>query len=93
MRTALLALAAIAVLVLSTNAHAGGRWQRNQNGQFQGQAERPVNPRQTYPYRYYQGNMMYPKYYFGLHERQMQSIGVPSGDIGIRGNGITATPW
>ena len=35
----------------------------------------------------------YPKYYGGFHQRYFDSIGIPSGDIGLRGNGIYATPW
>jgi hypothetical protein len=36
---------------------------------------------------------VYPKYYGGFHARTLQNIGVPTGDIGIRGNGIYANPW
>jgi hypothetical protein len=41
--------------------------------------------------RHYQG--YYSQYYGGFHARHLQNIGVPTGDIGIRGNGITTTPW
>jgi hypothetical protein len=36
---------------------------------------------------------LYPQYYGGFHARALQNIGIPSGDIGIRGNGIYANPW
>lgn len=36
---------------------------------------------------------VYPKYQAGFHARSLQNIGVPSGDIGIRGNGIHPNPW
>lgn len=62
-------------------------------GWFQGRAAKPINPRRTYAYRYYQGNSMYPKYNFGLHNRHLENIGVPSGDIGLRGNGYMMNPW
>ena len=35
----------------------------------------------------------YPKYYGGFHARYYQDIGVPPGDVGIRGNGIYQLPW
>jgi hypothetical protein len=36
---------------------------------------------------------IYPKYYGGFHARALQDIGIPTGDRGIRGNGIYANPW
>jgi hypothetical protein len=33
------------------------------------------------------GRVLYPQYYGGIHAHQLQSIGIPSGDIGLRGNG------
>jgi hypothetical protein len=36
---------------------------------------------------------LYPQYYGGFHARALQNIGIPTGDIGIRGNGIYANPW
>lgn len=45
-----------------------------------------------YP-RYQYSKQVYPKYYYGFHSRQMQNIGVPTGDIGLRGNGIMYNPW
>jgi len=45
-----------------------------------------------YP-RYQYSKQIYPKYYYGFHSRQMQNIGVPTGDVGLRGNGITWNPW
>ena len=36
---------------------------------------------------------LYPKYYGGFHARDFQNLGIPSGDIGIRGNGIYLSPW
>ncbi|MCA9163551.1 MAG: hypothetical protein KDA62_11250 [Planctomycetales bacterium] len=35
----------------------------------------------------------YPKYYGEFHSRHLQNIGIPTGDIGIRGNGLYGTPW
>ncbi|MFO0901733.1 MAG: hypothetical protein U0939_01965 [Pirellulales bacterium] len=35
----------------------------------------------------------YPKFQGGFHSRQMQDIGVPTGDQGLRGNGFQMYPW
>ncbi|MCI0357700.1 MAG: hypothetical protein L0211_04340 [Planctomycetaceae bacterium] len=43
---------------------------------------RPLDPR-----------AVYPKYQGGFHSRALQNIGVPTGDIGIRGNGFMMNPW
>jgi len=39
------------------------------------------------------GRAVYPKYYRAFHFREFENIGIPSGDIGIHGNGLTRTPW
>jgi hypothetical protein len=39
------------------------------------------------------GKATYPKYYWGLHAREMQNVGVPHGDIGILGSGLSRDPW
>jgi hypothetical protein len=43
------------------------------------------------PYDYYRA--LHPKYYGGFHASFLHDYGVPSGDIGLRGNGIYWTPW
>ncbi len=35
----------------------------------------------------------YPKFQGGFHSRELQNIGVPSGDVGLRGNGFSMYPW
>lgn len=87
---------AIAALVTASSAEGAGRWLRkNAEGQSPearvSVGDQPWRP--AYEQRRYEANRSNPKYYWGLHERHLQSIGVPNGDIGIRGNGITATPW
>jgi hypothetical protein len=54
-------------------------------------APRHTSAYPNYPYRYL--NQYYPRYHGGFHERYFQSLGVPSGDIGPRGNGMYPTPW
>jgi hypothetical protein len=39
------------------------------------------------------GLATYPKYYGGFHAREFENLGLPHGDIGIVGNGLTRTPW
>lgn len=35
----------------------------------------------------------YPKFQGGFHSRQLDDLGVPTGDRGLRGNGFSAYPW
>jgi hypothetical protein len=35
----------------------------------------------------------YPKFQGGFHSRQLQDLGVPTGDQGLRGNGFSIYPW
>jgi len=39
------------------------------------------------------GRAVYPKYYWGFHARELQNVGVPHGDIGILGSGLSRDPW
>jgi hypothetical protein len=39
------------------------------------------------------GRAMYPKYYWGFYTRELQNIGVPHGDVGMLGSGLTRDPW
>jgi hypothetical protein len=43
------------------------------------------------PGSYYRS--VHPKYQSGFHARDMQNLGVPTGDVGLRGNGMFWTPW
>ena len=47
----------------------------------------------SYFHKYHYLNRRYPKYYGGFHARYFQDLGMPPGDIGLRGNGIYPTPW
>jgi hypothetical protein len=83
-----LAGAVVVLLLITVAASAAGprRWFRE---------TRPL----TYPnygsYRrqYRELNYFYPKYRDGFHARYFESLGLPSGDRGPRGNGLYATPW
>jgi len=81
MRSALAFIAAATIILLPASAQARrGKW-RNRPPVYlteQGQWAREL----------------YPQYYGGIHARQMQNIGIPNGDIGLRGNGgVTPYPW
>ncbi len=81
MRLALVLATAVTIVLSAGSAEAGrGRWLRRP----------PV-------YLTQQGQWareLYPQYYGGIHARQMQNIGIPNGDIGLRGNGgVTPYPW
>jgi hypothetical protein len=39
------------------------------------------------------GRAVYPKYYWGFHAREFQNVGVPHGDIGILGSGLSRDAW
>jgi hypothetical protein len=39
------------------------------------------------------GRAVYPKYYWGFHAREFENLGLPHGDQGVVGNGLTRTPW
>jgi hypothetical protein len=94
MRSAILAMTLMAAILTASQARAAGWGQRPTNSaRVAGQPAKPIDPRRTYAYRYYQGNTMYPKYNFGIHNRQLENIGVPTGDIGLRGNGYMMNPW
>ena len=44
--------------------------------------------------RYYPtAEELYPKYYGSFHYRHLDNLGVPTGDIGLRGNGLYWSPW
>jgi hypothetical protein len=45
------------------------------------------------PYRSPTAEELYPKYYGSFHYRHLDNIGIPSGDIGLRGNGLYMSPW
>ena len=77
------------LLTLSAPAQARSPWRRafdapvqSRYGSVRRAVPAPLDPR-----------AVYPKYYGGFHARQLQNIGIPTGDIGIRGNGIYANPW
>lgn len=58
---------------------------------FYGPVTGPGTHAHVAPWQYYRGK--YPRYFGAFHARELQNLGVPSGDIGLRGNGIFWSPW
>ena len=80
MRPILALMLTVAVILLAGEAGAaGGRKAQQQQGAVQQQA-----------YNRYQQQMYwrswYPKYQAGFHSRALDNIGVPTGDVGMRGS-------
>lgn len=50
-------------------------------------------PQVRVPLRPAPGWERYPKFQGGFHSRQLQDLGVPTGDQGLRGNGFSMYPW
>jgi hypothetical protein len=80
MRHVIAALALLIILLAPLNAQAERRW-RTSSG----------------PNRYYQrsayAQAVYPRYEGAFHARYFQNIGIPSGDVGLRGNSMFMSPW
>jgi hypothetical protein len=79
MRFTFASLAALAVLSLASPAQAIGP---RRIGAYNKQAAIGAY-----------GRAVYPKYYWGFHAREFQNVGVPHGDIGILGSGLSRDPW
>jgi len=81
MRSAWWIIALLFVIAPATSALAIGR--------------RPSPPPR--PNAYYQNaanaRVVYPRYYGQIHARNIQNIGVPPGDVGLRGNGFLPNAW
>ena len=90
MKRRLFSFLAISVALLATTqaTHAFGR-----GGFFRQTRPLTHRPAPSYHETYHYMNSHYPKYYGGFHARYFQDMGIPSGDIGLRGNGIFMTPW
>ena len=63
------------------STHVPVRWQQ------------PIRQAPSYWETYQYMNSRYPKYYGGFHASYFDNMGIPPGDIGLRGNGIYMTPW
>ena len=94
MRATLMVLAVAAIVVSSAgDCLAGWRERRAAAQQHQAAGYNAKVQHQPYRYQPYDARAVYPKYYGGIHARHLQNIGIPSGDIGLRGNSITPNAW
>jgi hypothetical protein len=80
------------MMAVTGEAGARGPWQRRATRYSPHQHYTPPPSVLNSPQAAY-WRSAYPKYDGGFHARHLQNIGIPTGDIGIRGNGITVNPW
>ena len=78
-RHTIAALALLMALLAPLSAQAERRW-------------RPGMPNMYYQRSAY-AQAVYPKYQAGFHARYFENIGIPSGDVGLRGNSMFLNPW
>jgi len=91
MRIVLIALIAT-VLLSGTDVWAGGRRQQRKVEKAN-EAYVPSSVTRSRPPVSAQDSGRYPKFTGGFHSRELQNIGVPTGDTGLRGNGFSMYPW
>jgi hypothetical protein len=86
----------VALLLLAADAQAAGRWRQARQARLA--HERAAHDRAVVADVIHHPpapdpRVIYPQYQGGFHSRALQNIGVPTGDIGIRGNGFMMNPW
>lgn len=80
------------LFLLPQNAMAAGR--RRYAGSSNASALRSqANYERASATNYRGGYEQYPKFIGGFHYHDLHNIGIPNGDIGLRGNGISMSPW
>ena len=86
MKTKIAFVLTLTVVAIAANSAAAAprRWSN---------APSNTMPRASYSTGYRSAAEVYPKYYGGCHSRALDPVGIPNGDIGLRGNGFTASPW
>ena len=85
----ILAVAAMLVSFAADAADAAGRWRRGRVAPARRQPTTQRAVRNDAPYRQYQNyQWVYPRYIGAFHYRDLQHLGMPTGDRGIRG-----MPW
>lgn len=78
-------------LSLQRGPHDFGAVKRSGISFFESLAERHSYDRRIH--RDADADSVYPRFIGGFHSSHFRNVGVPSGDIGFRGNGIYWTPW
>jgi len=97
-----LSLTIVALGFLADGAHAAGgpfkKWRAYGRPSPSPQATTKVSHDSLYrafPHysRYQSVEDAYPKYIGAFHARYFNDLGIPSGDVGIRGNTVQMLPW
>ena len=73
------------LLAAAVNLSAADRYKTSAFGRQPGVNKYQVNSARA--------RKVYPQYYWGVHARHLQNVGVPTGDVGRGGNGFTINPW
>jgi len=94
--TAMVLVVPTLIGVIERESYAGGRSNRRERSAM----EAPVPPhvvrsrdRAPSPPPKSYDSSRYPKFIGGFHSRELQNVGVPPGDVGLRGNGFSMFPW
>jgi len=94
--TAMMLVAPTLICMVEGESYAGGRSNRRERSAM----EAPVPPlvvrsreRNPSPPPKSYDSSRYPKFIGGFHSRELQNVGVPPGDVGLRGNGFSMFPW
>jgi hypothetical protein len=85
----ILLLSATCMLLATDSAQAARRWRRSRGIRTTRQVTPQPTERNDVPYQVYRRyEWVYPRYIGAFHYRDLQNLGVPTGDRGFRG-----TPW
>ena len=99
MKRALIALTLTTAVIglLSGETHADGLLRRRVNhGKPSPDQKVKANHRQFHGLRYTRYQCVedaFPRYIGAFHSRYFNDLGVSPGDVGIRTNGLTLSPW
>lgn len=88
----ILIVTSLTVLLSGSDALAGGRRQQRMAERVQ-EAPVPSTVVRSRTPAAVRDSGRYPKFTGGFHSRELQNIGVPTGDTGLRGNGFSMYPW
>lgn len=87
-------LCAVALgIVVQTNSEAAGGRRVRVARPVQEAYTPPVSARVPGTNRAALDTGRYPRFQGAFHSRELQNIGVPTGDVGLRGNSFSVYPW
>lgn len=86
----------VMICVLLAFGSAGEAVARHPHARFR-TLRKPVvfhaRPRMSYDELRAYLNCRYPRYVGGFHASYFRDMGLPPGDVGLRGNSLTLSPW